>query len=155
MNDVIAKFGPLVGRCMVALIFLLSGIGKIAGFAGTVGYIASKGLPMPEVLAGATIVIEVGASLAIILGWKARLGAAALFLWMIPVTLSFHNFWALPAEQQISRHAWLLKNSVLGLVSQSWWKINLAREEYLVFRHYSKILQMATRYWSATRALTP
>jgi putative oxidoreductase len=59
---------------------------------------ASKGLPMVEVLLVITIVIELGAAAMIIVGWKARLGAAALFLWMIPVTVIFHAFWAVPAE---------------------------------------------------------
>jgi len=43
MQDSIEKFGPLLGRILIALIFLLSGFGKITGFAGTAGYMASKG----------------------------------------------------------------------------------------------------------------
>lgn len=114
MTDSINKFGPLLGRILLALIFLMSGIGKIGGFAGTAGYMASKGLPMVEVLLAITIVIEVGAALMLILGWKARLGAAALFLWMIPVTFMFHNFWAMPADQQMIQQIMFMKN--LGLM---------------------------------------
>jgi putative oxidoreductase len=110
MNDVIKQFSPLVGRILLAAIFLWSGIGKIGGFAGTAGYMASKGLPMVEVLLAITIVIEVGAALMLILGWKARLGAAVLFLWMIPVTLVFHNYWALPADQQMIQQIMFMKN---------------------------------------------
>lgn len=98
MTDVINKFGPLLGRIFVAIIFLNSGFGKIGGFAGTAGYMASKGLPMSEVLLVITIVIELAAAAMLIIGWRARWGAAALFLWMIPVTLIFHNFWAAPEE---------------------------------------------------------
>src|SRR6266705_3150191 len=100
MNDVIGKFGPAAGRFLIALIFLLSGFGKIGGFAQTAGYMAAKGLPMAEVLLVLSIIIEIGAALMLIVGWQARLGAAALFLWMIPVTLVFHNFWAAAAAQQ-------------------------------------------------------
>ncbi len=115
MNELIAKFGPVTGRFLIALIFLLSGIGKIAGFAQTMGFMAGKGLPMVEVLLVLSIVIEIGAALMLIVGWRARLGAAALFLWMIPVTLVFHNFWAAPVDQQQMEMANFLKNlSIMG-----------------------------------------
>ena len=76
MTDIINKFGPLLGRILLASIFLISGIGKIGGFAGTAGYMGSKGLPMVEVLLAITIIIEIGAALMLILGWKAKIGAA-------------------------------------------------------------------------------
>lgn len=113
MQNTIDKFGPLVGRILLALLFLMSGIGKIGGFAGTAGYMASKGLPMVEVLLAITIVIELGAALMLILGYKARLGAAALLLWMIPVTFLFHNYWAMPADQQMIQQIMFMKNLAL------------------------------------------
>ena len=76
MTDIINKFGPVAGRILLAIIFLVSGIGKIGGFAGTAGYMLSKGLPMVEVLLAITIVIEIGAALMLILGLKAKLGAS-------------------------------------------------------------------------------
>jgi len=114
MQSTIEKFGPLVGRILLALIFLMSGIGKIGGFAGTAGYMASKGMPMVEVLLAITIVIELGAALMIIAGFKARLGALALFLWMIPVSVIFHNFWAAPTAEQQIQMIMFMKN--LGLM---------------------------------------
>lgn len=105
---------PLIGRILVAAIFLWSGIGKIGGFAGTAGYMASKGLPMAEVLLVVTIIVEIGAALMIIVGYKARLGALALLLWMIPVTLIFHAFWAVPADQVQMQMINFFKN--LGLM---------------------------------------
>ena len=114
MQNTIDKFGPLLGRILLSAIFLMSGIGKIGGFAGTAGYMASKGLPMVEVLLAITIVIEIGAALMIIGGYKARLGATALFLWMLPVTFLFHNFWAMPADQQMIQQIMFMKN--LGLM---------------------------------------
>ena len=110
MNDAIAKFGPVVGRFLIALIFVLSGVAKIGGFTQTAGFMASKGLPMVEVLLVLSIIIEIGAALMLIVGWQARLGAAALFLWMIPVTLVFHNFWAAPVDQQQIEMAMFMKN---------------------------------------------
>ena len=114
MQSTIDKFGPLVGRILLSAIFLISGIGKIGGFAGTAGYMASKGIPMVDVLLAITIVIEIGAALMIIGGFKARLGATALFLWMIPVTFLFHNYWAMPADQQMIQQIMFMKN--LGLM---------------------------------------
>jgi len=114
MQSTINKFGPLVGRILLGLIFLLSGLGKIGGFAGTAGWMTSKGLPMAEVLLAITMVIEIGASVMIISGFKARLGAAALFLWMIPVTFIFHNFWSMPAAEQQIQMIMFMKN--LGLM---------------------------------------
>ena len=115
MNQLINKFGPLAGRILISAIFLLSGIGKIGGFANTAAYMSSKGIPMVNVLLAITIVIEIGAAAMLILGWKARWGAAILFLWMIPVTLLFHNFWAIPAEQQMIQQIMFMKNlAIMG-----------------------------------------
>lgn len=114
MTDIINKLGPVVGRILLAAIFLMSGIGKIGAFSGTAGYMLSKGLPMTEVLLAITIVIEIGGALMLILGWQAKLGAAALFLWMIPVTLVFHNFWAMPPADQQMQIIMFMKN--LGLM---------------------------------------
>jgi putative oxidoreductase len=114
MTDMAKKFGPLAGRILLAALFLISGIGKIGGFAGTAGYMASKGLPMVNVLVAISIVVEIGAALMIIAGFKARLGATALLLWMIPVTFIFHNFWALPDGQQMIEQINFMKN--LGLM---------------------------------------
>jgi putative oxidoreductase len=115
MNAAVMKFAPVVGRFLLALIFLLSGIGKIGGFAGTAAGIASKGLPMPEVLAALSIVIEIGGAAMLILGWRARWGALAIFLWMIPVTLLFHGFWAVPPEQYQLQQIMFMKNlAIMG-----------------------------------------
>jgi putative oxidoreductase len=114
MQDTLNKFSPLAGRILISIIFIMSGFNKIGGFANTSGWIASKGLPMADVLTAASIVIELGGAAMIVLGYKARLGAAALFLWMIPVTFVFHNFWAMPADQQMMQSIMFFKN--LGLM---------------------------------------
>ncbi len=106
----ITGVAPLVGRILVAAIFLWSGIGKIGGFAGTAGYMTSMGVPLAELALVVTIVVEIGAALMLILGWQARLGAAALLLWMIPVTLVFHAFWAVPPDQAQMQMIQFFKN---------------------------------------------
>ena len=94
----VTKYGPLVGRVLLALIFIIAGWNKITGFEGTAGYMASKGLPMTEVLLLLTILIELGGGLLILIGWQARWAALAIFLFLIPVSVIFHPFWANPEE---------------------------------------------------------
>ena len=112
MNNAL-QFLPLIGRILIAQIFITSGLGKIGGFAQTAAGMASKELPFAEVLLVITIVIELGAGLMILLGWRARLGALALFLWMVPVTLLFHNFWAVPESAKMVQQIMFQKNLVM------------------------------------------
>jgi len=107
------RYLPVLGRFLLALIFVFSGWGKIVGFAGTVSYMASKGMPWPQVLLPGAILIELGGGLALMLGWKARWAALAMFLFCIPTTLIFHNFWALPPEQAQTQMINFLKNLAL------------------------------------------
>lgn len=100
----------LIGRILLAVMFVLSGIGKIGGFAGTVGYISSAGLPMANLLAVAAIVVEIGAGIALIVGFKARWAAAALVVFTAAAAMLFHNYWALPAEQQMLQQIMFMKN---------------------------------------------
>ncbi|MHB8666292.1 MAG: DoxX family protein [Burkholderiales bacterium] len=115
MNTTVQDTAALVGRILLALIFIISGFGKITGYAGTAGYMTSAGLPMVAVLLPLTILVELGGGLLIALGWKARWAAAAIFLFIIPVTLVFHNPAGLaPAEAQ-QQMINLLKNvSIMG-----------------------------------------
>lgn len=105
----------LVGRVLLALMFVLAGWSKIGGFDGTVGYIASKGLPLPQMLAIGTIVLELAAGIALTVGYKARWAAAALALFTLAANLIFHNFWAMPAEQMRTQNLFFMKNlAVMG-----------------------------------------
>ena len=114
MNDQ-KDWAALLGRMLLALIFVISGFGKIPGFEGTVGHIASKGLPMPQVLAALAVVCELGGGIAIALGWKTRWVAAVLILFLIVITPIFHGFWGIPPEQVMSQQTNFMKNvSILG-----------------------------------------
>jgi putative oxidoreductase len=109
------RFGPLVGRTLIALIFVLSGFGKITGFEATVGYIASKGLPLASAAAVAAIVVELGGGILLIVGWKARWAAAAMFVFTAMAAVIFHNFWAVPADQVQNTMIHFMKNvSMMG-----------------------------------------
>jgi len=105
----------LIGRVLLALIFLLSGLSKFGGLEGTAGYIASKGLPFAQLLALATAVIEVGAAALLIVGWQARWAALALAAFTLLASVLFHNYWAMPAEQQMMQQLMFMKNlAVIG-----------------------------------------
>ena len=108
-------WGLLVGRLLLAYIFVLNGYGKIAGFAGTAKYMASKGLPLIEPLLVGTILIELVGGLMLAVGWKARWAAWAFFLWLIPVTLVFHAYWSVPPEQVMAQTIQFQKNlAIMG-----------------------------------------
>lgn len=95
------KFLPLFGRVLLALIFIIAGVHKITGFAGTAEMMAARGLPLSEVLLVATILIELGGGLMILLGWHARWAALAIFLFLIPATLIFHAYWSVDPSQPL------------------------------------------------------
>jgi putative oxidoreductase len=90
--------GLLAGRLLLAYLFIVSGYGKIAGFAGAAKYMAAKGMAMVEPLLVATIVIELVGGLMIAVGFKARWAAWVIFLFLIPVSVIFHPAWADPAQ---------------------------------------------------------
>ena len=108
-------FRSLVGRLLLALLFLPAGLSKISGFAGTVGYIASKGMPMPTAAAVIAIIIEVVAPLALIAGFGTRWAALVLAGFTVVATFVFHNFWAMPADQAMMQQLMFFKNiAVVG-----------------------------------------
>ena len=108
-------WGLLLGRLLLAYIFVLSGYGKIVGFAGAAGYMAKYGMPMIQPLLVATIIVELGASLMLVVGWKARWAAWALFFFTLLVTLIFHAYWTVPADQAYGQMLHFQKNlAIMG-----------------------------------------
>jgi putative oxidoreductase len=106
---------PLVGRALLALLFIPAGWAKIAGFSGVVGYIASKGVPLPELAAAIAIAAELGLGLLLLFGLKARWAALGLAVFVGVITPIFHNFWSAPAAQQMMQQQAFYKNvAVLG-----------------------------------------
>ena len=100
----------LIGRLLLAYFFIPAGIGKIGGFAGTVGYIASIGLPLPEVGAVLAIIVEVGVGLMLLLGFKTRWAALILMVFTLAASVFFHNYWALPEAQAAMQKLMFNKN---------------------------------------------
>lgn len=96
--SLVQKFGPLIGRILLSVIFIIAGWGKIGGFEKYASGMFDMGLPFSQVLLLLTIIIELGGGLLILLGWQARWAALAIFLFIIPVSIIYHPFWADPAE---------------------------------------------------------
>ncbi|HZP87323.1 MAG TPA: DoxX family protein [Burkholderiales bacterium] len=115
MSPQLTNTAALIGRILLAVIFVVSGFGKIGGFSGTAAYMASKGLPIVPVLLVLTIVIELGGGLLLIVGYKTRWVALVFFLWLIPVTLVFHQFWGIDAAQVQMQQIQFMKNvAIMG-----------------------------------------
>jgi putative oxidoreductase len=115
MNTTLNHVSTLAGRTLLALIFIVSGFGKITGFSATAGYMASKGMPMAEVLLVGTIAVEFLGGLMLLVGWKARWAALAIFLFIIPTTLIFHSPIGLTGQEAQNQIINVMKNlSIMG-----------------------------------------
>lgn len=116
MNAVTANPAlPLVGRVLLAAIFLVAGTRKILTFAGTVGYLAKLGFPAPEALAVIAIVIEIGCSVLLIAGWRTRWVAWLLGLFVLIATFAAHRFWEFDTSQYNNQLNHFLKNfAIIG-----------------------------------------
>jgi len=112
--EAVKTYGPLAGRILLALIFVISGYNKLVGFDGTVGYIASKGLPLPQLAAAAAIAIELVGGVLLVIGWQTRWAATAIFLFLIPTTLIFHPFWAVAAGKQMEMIQFMKNLCIMG-----------------------------------------
>lgn len=105
----------LIGRVLLALMFVTAGFSKLTALEGTAGYIASVGLPAPMLLAVAAGVLELVAGVLIIVGWQARWAALALAAFTIVASVLFHNYWAMPADKAFMQQLMFMKNlSVTG-----------------------------------------
>jgi putative oxidoreductase len=110
-----------LGRALVALLFIPAGFGKIGGFAGTSAYIASKGLPLPELGAALAIIVELGLGLLLLAGWRSRFSALVLAVFTVVATVIFHNFWAMPPEQVMAQQQAFFKNlAIVGGLLVIW-----------------------------------
>jgi len=123
MSNALQNPLSLVGRILLAALFLPAGIGKLTGFAGTVGYIASVGLPLPQVGAALALIVEIVGGIALITGFGTRFAALALAVFTAVASFFFHNYWAAPAEQQMVQQLMFFKNVAVvgGLLTLAAW----------------------------------
>ena len=79
----------LIGRIFISLVFLFSGINKIGNYEGTIGWMESLG--MPGIFLIPAIILEIGAPILIIIGYKVKISAALLSLFCVGTAIIFHN----------------------------------------------------------------
>lgn len=112
-------YGPinLLGRLCLIAIFLMSAVGnKIPKFNDVSAYMGAEGVPMPNIMLTGAIVFLIAGSLSILLGFKARLGATLLLLFLGFATYWFHDFWTFedPAEVQQQTISFMKNLALMG-----------------------------------------
>lgn len=108
------KFVVLLGRICFAAIFIAASFGHFS--KETIAYAASHGVPLPGLLVPLSGIMAFLGGLSVLLGYKARLGAWLLVLFLVPVTLMMHKFWGLadPAAAQMQQIMFMKNLSMLG-----------------------------------------
>jgi putative oxidoreductase len=110
-----ADWIDLLGRALLSFMFILSGVMKIPGWDQTLAYMASQGVPWTPIFLAAAIAIEVIVGLAILLGFRTRIAATVMFLYLLPVTLVMHAFWTAPPGESLTQMQHFLKNlTIMG-----------------------------------------
>jgi putative oxidoreductase len=105
----------LIGRILIAAIFVLGGITKLTHVDATAGYMSSVGIPAPSTLAIIAGIAELAGGLAILAGFLTRIAALGLLVYLIVTTLVFHHFWNLSgAEQQMQMTQFLKNLAIMG-----------------------------------------
>jgi putative oxidoreductase len=105
----------LAGRALMSAVFLVAGVRKILFWGGQVGYFTKLGFPAPEFFTVVAIVVEIGAGLALLAGWKAKYAAWLLALFVLVATFMAHRFWEFDAAQAANQMNHFLKNlAIIG-----------------------------------------
>lgn len=105
----------LAGRVLLSLTYVINGVALISAFNDVTAVMAAKGVPLPSFLLALTIAVWLVGGICLIIGWHTRIAATILFLFLIPVTLVFHPFWAVDPTQMQNELTHFLKNlAILG-----------------------------------------
>jgi len=114
MNSGTNDMAALIGRILLAVIFIISGFGKITGYDATAGYMAAKHLPMVSVVVAPLILKELGGGLALAAGFKARWVALLLAGFTLLAAIIFHDFWAADAASKMNQQINFMKNVAIA-----------------------------------------
>jgi putative oxidoreductase len=105
-----AAYASLLGRILIAAMFLVVGIRKVIYFTGTAAYFAKLGFPAPEAMVALAIIIETGGAILLIVGWRTRWVAWLLVGFVAIATATAHRFWEFDAAQYGNQLNHFLKN---------------------------------------------
>ena len=113
--DITRRYAPVAGRIIMALLFITSAYGKITAFDATATAMASRGMPLTQLLLVCAIAVELVGTALFVIGWHTRLAALALVVFMVPATLYFHNYWTYRPDQVRNQRNHFMKNvTILG-----------------------------------------
>jgi putative oxidoreductase len=124
----------LLVRFLIGLLFIVSGIGKIDGYAGTVELAAVSGVPAPEIAVALAAIVEIGLPILLLLGWQTRWAAIGLIVLVLATNYFFHQFWEMEGEGRILNKMMFFKNFaiiggllLLAMVGPGRWAIGAGR----------------------------
>lgn len=105
----------LIGRVLLSLIFILSSFNKMMNFSTTAEEMTSEGVPASGLILVIATAMELVGGLMVLLGWKGRVGAVVLLLFLIPVTFVYHDFWTYEGQERQMQMINFIKNmSIMG-----------------------------------------
>ena len=109
------NFFALVGRILLAFIFVQASIGKLSTIDATVANMTGHGIPLPNVLVWGAVALELGGGLLMMTGLFARCAALALAIYTLVLALLFHAYWLAPAAEARAQHASFFNHlSIIG-----------------------------------------
>jgi putative oxidoreductase len=115
MADSSGGIVSLLGRVLLSAIFIIFGFSKIFSFSMFAGMLASKGFPLATLAMSIAVAIEVLGGLAVLVGFQTKIVAGIVFLYLIPTTFLFHNFWAMQGAARMDNMAHFFKNlAIMG-----------------------------------------
>jgi len=114
--EVLERYAPLLARLLIGQIFVISGIMKVMDPAGTAAQMQGRGMFWVPFFLWSAAAVELGGGLSLLFGYKTRPAALLLFLFLIPVTLTFHNFWTYPdpKEQHVNMLFFMHNLTLMG-----------------------------------------
>lgn len=105
----------LLARILMMVLFVMSGWGKLTGFQGTVGYMASTGAPLPMVAAAVAVVMEFGVGIALLIGLWTRPLALLMALFVLGTSFIAHSYWDMQGAMEAANKIQFYKNlSIMG-----------------------------------------
>ncbi len=105
----------LLARILMMVLFVMSGWGKLTGFQGTVGYMASTGAPMPTVAAAIAVVMEFGVGIALLIGFWTRPLALLMALFVLGTSFIAHSYWSMEGAMEAANKIQFYKNlTIMG-----------------------------------------
>jgi len=116
MPRTLQGFVSVVGRVLLCTIFFTAAVGnKIPNFQAVAGYMAKEGVPAPQVMLAGAIAFLIAGSVSVVLGYKARIGAFLLLVFLVLATYYFHDFWTL-SDPQVRQEQTIQFMKNLGLI---------------------------------------